>query len=443
MKILHRGDNTTRLLDILHLLLHRIMKLNADLTIDRFCVAGISYRKADMSVRSHYSLDEERKVALLEEARSLGMVSVIVVSTCNRTEIYGYAAHSHVLGALLVKHTIGGNFEGLMQNGFFYHGIEAFDHLFKVASGLDSQIIGDFEIAGQLKQALALSKKFDMIGPIMDRTFNFVTQSSKKIKNATALSTGTVSVSFAAIEWLLSQFGQEPKSILVVGAGKFGMNVLKNLIAYLPNTSITLTNRTPEKALQIAQSLPVTVEPFDALPKIADRFDVIIACTNAAEPVVLQSYFATTKKRWFVDLSVPANIEAAAGRLPGAMLVNVDDISALLNDTINKRMSEVPKALEIIAHFKSEFFRWLQHYEHAPVIRDMKNKLLQLRNQQNGCEIAVDGLLPVNAASSNHEIITTVNTLMANLKTNKEKGCQMITAYHDYFTQQNALAPHG
>lgn len=427
----------------LHLLLHRIMKLNADLTIDRFCVAGISYRKAEMSVRSHYSLDEERKVALLEEARSLGMVSVIVVSTCNRTEIYGYAAHPHVLGALLVKHTIGGNFEGLMQNGFFYHGTEAFDHLFKVASGLDSQIIGDFEIAGQLKQAVALSKKFGMIGPIMDRTFNFVTQSSKKIKNATALSTGTVSVSFAAIEWLLSQFQQDPKKMLVVGAGKFGKNVIKNLITYLPNTSVTLTNRTAEKAHKIAGTLPVTVQPFEALPQIADQFDVIIACTNAAEPVVLQSYFTTTKKRWFVDLSVPANIEAAAGNLPHAMLVNVDDISALLDDTISKRMAEVPKALDIIAHFKAEFFRWLQHYEHAPVIRDMKNKLLQLRDSQNKCEMASDGLVPANVVSSSEEITATVNTLMANLKTKKEKGCQMITAYHDYFTQQNALAPHG
>jgi len=419
------------------------MKLNADLTIDRFCVAGISYRKADMSIRSHYSLDEERKEALLEEARLLGMVSVIVISTCNRTEIYGYAAHPHALGVLLVKHTISGEFEGLMQNGFFYQGICALDHLFKVASGLDSQIIGDFEIAGQLKQAFALSKKFDMIGPIMDRTFNFLNQSSKKIKNVTALSSGTVSVSFAAIEWLLSQFRQEPKSILVVGAGKFGANILKNLLSYLPNCSITLTNRTIDKALLIAEKLPVSVVHFDTLPQIANEFDVVVACTNAAEPVVLGSFFTTTKKRWLVDLSVPANIEAAAGELPGALLVNVDDISALLDDTISRRMAEVPKALDIIEHYKVEFFRWLQHYEHAPVIRDMKNKLLELRNQQTRCEMAFEGLLPENAATSHAEITTTVNTLMANLKTNKEKGCQMITAYHDYFTQNNAIAAHG
>ncbi len=362
-----------------------------------------------------------------------------MVSTCNRTELYGYASHPHVLGALLVKHAGGGSFDELLNFGYFLQGFEALNHVFKVGAGLDSQIIGDFEIAGQMKQALAFSQKRGMVGPILDRTFNFVSQASKNVKNQTALSSGTVSVSFAAIEWLQQELKGEPASILVVGAGKFGANVMKNLLHYLPECHVTISNRTMEKAKEIAANLPVEVIPFSSIRENADAFDAIITCTNAPDPFIRAEYFSTPKIRLLIDLSVPANIHENVEELENVHLVNVDDISVMLDNTINRRMADLPKAEAIIAECIEAFYDWLATFQHAPAINDMKRKLLLWSgtNNKNSCLASTGVSHGANGGGYEENIHAAVSNLMLHLKTRREKGCHMIAAYHDFFTLQN------
>ena len=385
-------------------------------------------------MRGKFATDSTMHAQILEAAKEAGLRSVFVISTCNRTEIYGYATHPHELAVLLTRFTKGTTVD-FFQYGFFKSGADALDHLFRVASGLDSQIVGDYEIQGQLKQAIAFAQLHGMLGPIMDRTINFVFQASKKIRSNTALSTGTVSVSFAAIEWLQQHLGQSPKKALLIGAGKFGRNVCKNVLHYLPQCSLTIMNRTASTAVELAENAGASFLPFEALETVADDFDILLVSTNAIDPIVLAKYFTTQKQRYILDLSVPANVEPAVAALPGTQLLNVDDISSMLDKTMEKRRLEIPAAEAIIAEFKNEFYTWLQTYRHTPGIKDVKEKLFHLSGlNHTPCEMA-DAATFAKQKQQEENIRKTVNTLAVNLKTKKEKGCQFITAYHSFLSQ--------
>lgn len=419
----------------------RYMQLHAEHIIGRFCVAGISYKNADAATRGRFSIDSPTHQLLLEEARRQGIRSVFVVSTCNRTEIYGYAHHPIDLASLLCQFTKS-SLSLFLQHAYLQQAHNALQHLFRVACGLDSQIVGDYEIQGQIKQAYTQSLQASMIGPIMDRTINFVFQASKKIRTTTALSSGTVSVSFAAIEWMQKNLDAQPKKTLLVGSGKFGRNVCKNIRHYLPQCELTVTNRTAANAEALATDLGVSSIPFGSLSEAVNEFDVILVCTNAMEPIIKAADFTHTKAINIIDLSVPANVEPAVGLLPGMVLVNVDEISAITENTIARRQNEIPKAEAIIADYEQQFFEWVQTHQHAPAIKLVKEKLRSLSawQAQAPCEMAdvldEDSL----AACPNHDqhIRKTVNALAVNLKTKKEKGCQFIEAYRNFLSSQPA-----
>lgn len=404
------------------------MKLNADHIRERFCMAGISYRQAAAATRGLFAVDVDQHRRVVLDAKVAGFKSVFVISTCNRTEIYGYANHPKELVSLLTQHT-SGTFGEFLHQGYFLQGKEALHHLFRVAAGLDSQIIGDYEIQGQLKQSINVARQEEMIGPVMDRTLNFVFQASKKIRTTTGLSSGTVSVSFAAIEWLQQKVGQRKLKALVIGTGKFGANVCKNLLHYMPNISLTVCNRTPEKATSLAKALDVNSIPFGDLPTVLHEFDIVVASTAAQEPIVHAAHFATPKERFIVDLSIPANVEKEVAALPDMHFANVDDISVILEQNIARRHTEVPKAEAIIAEFEEEFYNWLHTYKHTPAIKLFKQHLSEWSSQA-GCEFANQQGRP---SKELQELMHhTINDLVVNLKHRAEKGCYVIEAYQQF-----------
>lgn len=417
------------------------MNLHTKHKIEQFWVAGISYRSSATHIRALFSLEKDAQEKILAEAAKNGLSSVLVLSTCNRTEIYGYTSHPQNLLTIWLKHCPQANRALFTTYGYMLSGEDAIGHAFKVGAGLDSQIIGDFEIAGQMKQALAFSQKRGMVGPIFDRTFNFVLQASKKVKNQTALCSGTVSVSFAAIKWLQQELKGKSASILVVGTGKFGTSIMKNLLHYLPACKVAISNRTMEKANEIAANLPVEIIPFSTISEKTDGFDAIITCTHAPVPFISAEYFSTPKKRLLIDLSVPANIHDNVKELKNVHLVNVDDISVMLDKTISRREADVPKAEAIIAEHINAFYDWLATFQHAPAIHDMKRKLQVWSGTHNKSVIPETGIFTSGANASGYEenIHAVVSNLMVNLKTRREKGCHMIAAYHDFFTLQNII----
>ena len=187
-----------------------------------FYVVGLSYKKADAEMRGKFSLDEQAKNSLLLQAKEEGLESLIVTSTCNRTEIYGFAQHPFQLIKLLCENS-NGTVEDFQKIAFVYKNKEAVSHMFRVGTGLDSQILGDFEIISQIKNAFLLSKEHQLTNNFLERLVNAVIQASKRIKTETEISSGATSVSFAAVRYIFQNVENiADKNILLFGTGKIG-----------------------------------------------------------------------------------------------------------------------------------------------------------------------------------------------------------------------------
>lgn len=230
-----------------------------------FYAVGLSYKKADAEIRGAFSLDAKAKTQVLQQAKSEGIESLIVTSTCNRTEIYGFAEHPFQLIKLICENS-NGTVEAFQKVGFVYKNQEAVDHMFRVGTGLDSQILGDFEIISQIKSSFNESKSLGLINTYLDRLINAVIQASKKIKTDTEISSGATSVSFASVQYIIKNVADiGNKNILLFGTGKIGRNTCENLVKHTKNEHITLINRTKDKAEKLAGKLNLIVKDYSEL----------------------------------------------------------------------------------------------------------------------------------------------------------------------------------
>ena len=258
--------------------------------ISNFFVAGINYKKSDASIRGQFAIGNEQYLNILEKAATQGLNELFILSTCNRTEIYGFAYCSPQLVELLCSETAG-DAEVFKQSAYIKSGVDAIEHMFQVGAGLDSQILGDYEIVGQLKTAAKFAKEQGFMGAFTERLINCVLQSSKLIKNTTELSGGTVSVSFAAVQYIRNKvLKPSTKNILLLGVGKIGRNTCKNLVDYLGTKNITLINRSPEKAEELAGELGLQSASIENLATGIRNADIILVATNATEPTILKSH---------------------------------------------------------------------------------------------------------------------------------------------------------
>lgn len=397
--------------------------------ISRFYIAGLNYRKTDAAIRGQFAISNDQYATILELAPSFGLNEFFIISTCNRTEIYGFADNPEQLINLLCTQTEGSaeTFTGL---SYIKQGMEAIEHLFEVGAGLDSQILGDYEIVGQIKKAVKLAKDGGCINVFTERLINCILQSSKAIKNQTGLSDGTVSVSFAAIQYIRKNVKSiKNKKILLLGTGKIGRNTSKNLVDYLGTKNITLINRTEEKAISLAEELGLQSAPLEELPKHIADSDIILTATNSAEPVILESYLKNLGEKLIIDLSVPCNIEIAAQQLPNVILVNVDDLSKMKDETLAKRMAEIPKVKAIIAEHITEFMDWHQMRKYVPVLKAVKTKLKEI----NTCPLFMP-LYNYNSSriTADEKIQRVINGMASKMKIQNQKGCQYIEAINEF-----------
>ena len=386
--------------------------------LSNFCIAGINYRKSDVIVRGKFSLTTEQCEQLLNEAVKKHIPGAFVLSTCNRTEIYGISSSPKELIELLCLHTQG-RIKDFIEHGYTHQGLKAVDHLFKMAAGIDSQIIGDHEILSQLKLAAKFAKKHNCINNFLERLINFAIVSSKRIKTETKLSSGTVSVSYAAIEIIKEKIKYlSNKKILLFGTGKFGNNVAVNLSTYLPDSSLSFCNRTDEKAAELAEKCNASFISYNHLPTAANDADVVIVSTSSESHTVLPSFFTKEKERLILDLSIPQNVDPAVKNLKGIELMNVDEISAILDKTIDKRKAELPQALQIINETIEELKGWYAMQLNNPVLRKIKSQLNELAGK--------------TSINSKEKIHKTVSFLALQLRTENNKGCQYIHALNNY-----------
>ncbi|MCF6348403.1 MAG: glutamyl-tRNA reductase [Flavobacteriaceae bacterium] len=346
-----------------------------------YCI-GLSYKKANAEIRGKFSLDENAKKKVLEQASSDGIEGIVAVSTCNRTEIYGFAQHPFQLIKLLCDNS-NGTLEEFQQVADVYKNNEAIHHLFRVGTGLESQILGDFEIISQLKKGFNLSKKYKLINTFFERLFNAVIQTSKRIKNETEISSGATSVAFASVQYIMKTVKNiSDKNILLFGTGKIGRNTCDNLIKHTHNKHITLINRTKENAEKVAGKFNVKVKEFANLQTEISKTDILIVATGAQLPTVPKELIPTDKELLILDLSIPKNVSIDVKELPNVNLIHLDDLSQITDETIERRKDQIPKAEVIIDEVKSEFMTWLENRKFAPAIKALKHKLEEIKSEE-------------------------------------------------------------
>ena len=345
-----------------------------------FYAVGLSYKKADAEIRGKFSLDAVAKTRLLEQAKTEGIESLIVTSTCNRTEIYGFAEHPFQLIKLICENSQG-SVEAFQKYGFVYKNKEAVGHLFRVGTGLDSQILGDFEIISQIKTSFFQAKSVNLVNAFQERLINAVIQASKKIKTDTEISSGATSVSFASVQYILNNVEEiGNKNILLFGTGKIGRNTCENLVKHSKHEQITLINRTKDKAEKLAQKLDVIVKDYADLQLEIQKADVLVVATGAQNPTVDKTILNLKKPLLILDLSIPKNVNENVEDVEGVTLVHMDYLSQITDETLENRKKHIPAAEAIIEEIKEEFLTWSKGRKFAPTIHALKEKLHSIKD---------------------------------------------------------------
>ncbi len=355
---------------------HHISKHNSFYTI------GLSYKKADAVLRGRFSMGDEAMDKLLKEAKKQGIDGLLVTSTCNRTELHGFAQHPFQLIKLLCDHS-SGTLEEFQEVAYVYKNNDAISHLFKVGTGLDSQILGDFEIISQLRKSFNRSKRLEISNTFIERLCNSVIRASKRIKNETDISSGATSVAFASVQYILKNVSDiSKKNILLFGTGKIGKNTCENLIKHTKNTHITVVNRTKDKAEKIAVKFNLVVKDYGDLQIEIRKADVLVVATGAQSATISKELIYTKKPLLILDLSIPKNVSEDVAELENVTVVHLDHLSQTTDATLEQRKQFIPQAEEIIEEVKEDFIKWLETRKFAPVIKALKMKLNTMSNEE-------------------------------------------------------------
>ena len=347
-----------------------------------FYVVGLSYKKADADIRGKFSLDDVGKKNVLKQAQQEGIESLLVTSTCNRTEIYGFAQHPFQLIKLLCDNSQG-TVEDFQKVAYIYKNQEAVRYMFRVGTGLDSQILGDFEIISQIKSAFTQSKSMNLVNAYVERLVNAVIQTSKRIKNETEISSGATSVSFASVRYIFSNVDDiANKNILLFGTGKIGRNTCENLVKHTKHEQITLINRTKDTAERLARKLDVVVKDYSDLQLEIQKADVLVVATGAHNPTVDKAILNLKKPLLILDLSIPKNVNENVTTVDGVTLVHMDHLSQITDETLENRKKHIPAAEVIIEEIMDDFLAWTKQRKFAPTIHALKEKLNSIKETE-------------------------------------------------------------
>jgi glutamyl-tRNA reductase len=352
---------------------------------DSFTVIGINHWDAPVEMREKFSIAEKQKKLLLDGARREGITSLFVVSTCNRTEIYARDTTPHELIRLLTTYS-NGSLEEFHKYGFEYEGFRAAEHLSKVATGLDSQILGDLQIIKQVKEGYELSSDYNLVDGQMHRLMQHVFRAHKRSRNETSLGNGAATVAYAAVKFANRTFENlNNKNILLVGTGKIGKVTCKNLVN-LGASKLTLINRTRDRAEFIAGRFNLEVADMEHLPEQIADADLVIVATGATDPVITMEHMDVSvnnpKFKVMLDLSVPRNIDPEVGNLHFVDVANMDMLSDVTDEAYRKREKEVPLVKKIIREELNQFGLWLREQRVVPTIKALIDKLDSIRDEE-------------------------------------------------------------
>ena len=383
--------------------------------LDYFLVIGSNFTKADALIRSRLAITKSNTDSIYVLAAEKGLKDFLVLSTCNRTELYAFAPYA-ILKEVVVE-ALNVSDDELESYFYTYTGIETVRHFSKVVAGLDSQIIGDYEIVGQVKKAIQLSRDSGLVDTLMDRVSNYAFQASKEIKAKTNLSNGKYSVSYAAAELISSQQNGNPfKNILIVGTGEIGQAMARNLNEYFPQCRLSLTNRTFIHAQVLTKELNATLIPFEQFTNHLNEFDAVITTVESDHYLIGVEDISIHHPCLFLDLSIPQVIDPQIKTIPGVRHYSVDEISAFHNELMKQRYLDIPKAELIIEDFIVKLLEWQNIFRHTGIILSYKEKM---------------GRIIHNGGHPSAKIDKSFSGLIQQIKLEGYRGCSVIQTMNE------------
>ena len=348
---------------------------------------SLNYKNAPLELREKFYLDNADKIVfhnLLK--KNVGVEGLLLLSTCNRTEIY-FEFENHIGKENKFIHSIVKELadfrkfkDSLSPHLMMISGsYKVSKHLFRLVSGLESMIIGEFQIVEQLKDAYDFSYKHKMLGPILKRMFQKSLETGKFIRTNTEIGKGAVSVSYAAVDKIHKELDVSNPKFLCVGLGETSKLSIRHL-HQKGYSNLTISNRTNKKASEFASELGFSSVEFSSFIEELKQVDVAIFSTSSKNPLLSKSEVEKIMSErendiLIIDLSVPRNIPESCNKIENVKLINVDDLKDIVNANYKKRKSEIKKAEKFIDDFLSEFDDWTNSRQLRPSILSIKNKI--------------------------------------------------------------------
>jgi glutamyl-tRNA reductase len=349
-------------------------------------LVGLNHRTAPVEVRERVSFTTEQARRAAEELRARGILEeTLVLSTCNRSEVYGVppeAAHESAAGLssfLSEFHSV----QPDLLNGSLYHHYdrEAVRHLFRVSAGLDSMLLGEAEILGQVREAYRFAHEHGATGPVLNRLFQGALEVGKRVRTETELGMRPMSVASAGVKLAERIFGKlNERSALVLGAGTISEQVVEQLrsrgIAHL-----FVMNRSPDRAENLARQFGGKIVAWGEWETALKRPDVVVTSLSAEEPVLHREMLARAmaargnRALLLMDLGLPRNIEAAAAELYNVYVYNVDDLADIVQQNRQARESEIPRAEAIVEEHLAKFLSWQASVELVGLVEELRSRL--------------------------------------------------------------------
>jgi glutamyl-tRNA reductase len=329
---------------------------------------GLNHKSAPIEVRERFVFCEEDIKRFVNLLRDRGVLGAIVLSTCNRTEIYYEVEDNHPATDLAFFQEILSSYRktDLNVGKYFYKmkNEEVARHLFTVVSGLDSMALGEYQIVGQIKDAYNISEKHKLHSTVLIRLFNTALKAGKRVRTETSLNEGAVSISYAAVELALKKLQNLPSHpVLLVGAGQTSELTLLHLIKK-ECTLFTIVNRTYEKACELAEKYNCEAKEFDKLEELLLENDIVITSTASKKPLFTESIVRKAMEArdnrtlFFLDLSVPRNVAHEIGDIENVHVFDIDALNGVIEENLEKRRGEISQAKEIIEEAVTEFVTW-------------------------------------------------------------------------------------
>ncbi len=345
----------------------------------RIFVWGVNFKTAPVEQRELLACSREDAYYLLPPLKTIkGIKEIMLLSTCNRVEVYTLAEDYETMNRLVLELLqLKGVDPRLRRNSFFLEDGLAVAHVFKVASGLESMVVGETQIVSQFKEAYRIAKELGCTGKVLNRLYEKALRTSKRVRTETGISRNAVSVSHVAVELAKRIFGSLARTkVLLVGAGEMAelsAKYLKKLQAHL-----FITNRTYERAVELARELEGHVLRFEELSEHLHDFDIVIVSTGSKKYVIDASMVKRAIKRknykpiFFIDISVPRNVDPEVNEVDEVFLYNIDDLQDIAEKNLKERLKEKEKGEIIVWDEVSKFMKWLEFLKVEGYIVDIK-----------------------------------------------------------------------